>query len=245
MCVAILLLDGKTLPVDDLRKCMSENPDGAGFMYNSNGKLIVQKGYRKFKKFYKAFTRARSANPKAHMVLHFRIATSGKKTFENCHPHLISPTLGVVHNGIIPMPDSQTAAKSDTAVFCDRILRHLPVGWHTDLEQLDTLSGLLGSNKLVMLDANGGYGIINMSSGTWTEAGIWFSNLYWRWSLSLSKSNPTNSLYRTPWEWEAREDDEPIGSIIDKYRCERCNERLPKDLHGTYVCYGCSDVPSL
>ena len=45
MCIAIYKPKGNTISKDTLKNCFDNNPDGSGFMYAQNDKLVVKKGY--------------------------------------------------------------------------------------------------------------------------------------------------------------------------------------------------------
>lgn len=117
MCIIVAKEKYAPLPSKQiLRNCFDNNDDGAGFMYTHNGKVVIDKGYMSFKKFYKRLQRLKQMfnnfEDKA-LVMHFRIGTSAGNTPENTHPYPVSnkvdelhslymtTTLGVAHNGII------------------------------------------------------------------------------------------------------------------------------------------------
>ena len=116
MCIIAAKPTGVQPPdASTLRKMWDANSDGAGFMYNMNGKVNIQKGLMTFEDFTKAWNKlSKSVDmKKTAIVLHFRITTHGGTKPENCHPFPISDNvevlkrlhittdLGVAHNGII------------------------------------------------------------------------------------------------------------------------------------------------
>lgn len=56
MCIIIAKKKDNRLPSkEELIYSFSHNPDGAGFMYTDNNKVIIDKGYMNFDSFYKRF----------------------------------------------------------------------------------------------------------------------------------------------------------------------------------------------
>lgn len=118
MCIIAAKVSGVSIPSEELFHNMwSINSDGAGFMYTKNNRVIIEKGFMKFKDFMKRINALSSeidttATP---MVFHFRITTHGGTRPENTHPFPITDNLsslkklrsnsviGVAHNGIIPI----------------------------------------------------------------------------------------------------------------------------------------------
>lgn len=119
MCIIVIKEKGVDLPKEQIFKnCFSNNPDGAGFMYNKDGKVIIQKGFMKYKDFKNALDKATSEIKDVKntgMVFHFRITTQGGTNPQNCHPFPLSAeendlrstyfetNLGIAHNGIISL----------------------------------------------------------------------------------------------------------------------------------------------
>ena len=117
MCIIIAKKKNAQLPTKRTMKiCFDKNPDGAGFMYVNNNKVIIDKGYMTFKSFYKRFQELKLLNnnfDNKALVIHFRIGTSGTNSPENTHPYPITNdvsalhstyyicNLGMAHNGII------------------------------------------------------------------------------------------------------------------------------------------------
>ena len=119
MCIIVIKEKGVDLPKDYIfENCFENNDDGAGFMYNKNGEVIIQKGYMSYKAFKKALDKALKKIDDVKntaMVFHFRISTQGGTNPQNCHPFPLSSDendlqatyiktpLGVAHNGIISL----------------------------------------------------------------------------------------------------------------------------------------------
>lgn len=119
MCIIAVKKIGVELPNENVFKnCFYNNDDGAGFMYNKDGKVIIKKGYMTFTAFKIALEdslREIKDVKNTGMVFHFRITTQGGTKPQNCHPFPISnrdidlqatyfeTDLGIAHNGIIDL----------------------------------------------------------------------------------------------------------------------------------------------
>lgn len=141
-------------------------------MFADGSKLYVHKELEDFEAFYSMYELVEKED--LPTVLHFRIATSGLKDLENCHPFLVTPNLGFVHNGIISKL-GYDKLKSDTNIFRDMLqeakLEDIPKEGFFNL-----IEGVVGTwNKMIFLNALGEHCIINEKQGTWDE-GVWYSN---------------------------------------------------------------------
>ena len=178
MCVAIYRPMGVHIPRRRLKSCWNGNPHGAGFMYTDGQKLNICKGYMTFKKFYHAYRAAVIANPKVDFVIHFRYATHGSRGAEMTHPFRISRYTGFVHNGILTdMKPGKNDRLSDTALYCERVLKRYPIGFISDpkFQRIIDAYACQHCSKFVFLDRNGQYYIANEKAGEWFE-GAWYSN---------------------------------------------------------------------
>lgn len=191
MCVAVLVPAGKRLTEQQLRAMHSANPDSWGFAFfvkHAEGVTSVSPGYIKSNKaisgsddMVAAYNRAweerntdGNGPSHAHMV-HFRIATCGKKDIANAHPFYIANGM-LIHNG--HFSGAGNDEHSDTNQFASAFYSHLKPGMTE--EQKDFLGNLIGGyNKLVMLHSDGSYTIINEKRGTVLDNGIWVSNTFW------------------------------------------------------------------
>ena len=176
MCIAILNTKGTTLKKEVLRNCWENNGDGAGILYiNNDKKLSVFKEMTSFDNFYNNYSEIKSKYGKRNIVLHFRISTHGRVNETNCHPFLVDDSIGFVHNGMIYDVPTSTEF-SDTYMFNQTILKNLKEGFEyneTILEMIDTFIG--SGSKLVFLNDNDDYFIVNEKAGHW-HLGCWFSN---------------------------------------------------------------------
>lgn len=132
MCIIVAKLRGKDLPNEEiLRNCFNNNSDGCGFMYEDKHKVVINKGYMDFKKFYKDLVNTYNTKDlkNKNLVMHFRIGTSGGMNAETTHPFPISKNnkdlqslkvktdIGMVHNGVISEYAYNKSKLSDTQHF--------------------------------------------------------------------------------------------------------------------------------
>lgn len=178
MCIAIAKPKGVKIPKRVLKACFLNNPDGAGFAYPENGKVKIIKGLFSFRSFWREY---REIDPESKSVLiHFRVATSGKIDSFNCHPWRINETHAFIHNGNLA---SRLGVSSedvfDTGIFAGKVLT--PIFnlsnelWKTD-GFLWMMEEAIGSgNKLAIINSDGEFQIFNSILGE-REHGSWFSN---------------------------------------------------------------------
>lgn len=116
MCIIASSEIGMNLPTAETIKTMwHRNSDGAGFMYNKDGKVVIKKGFMTLESFNQAIENLKNEIDVVNtaVVMHFRIGTHGGNTPENTHPFPITDTeillkkisqncdIGMAHNGII------------------------------------------------------------------------------------------------------------------------------------------------
>jgi hypothetical protein len=176
MCIAILNTKGATLKKQLLSNCWENNGDGAGILYIDNyNQLQTFKTLDSFDEFYENYISIKQTFGRRNMLLHFRISTHGTINEENCHPFIVDDNVGFIHNGMISnVPDS--VQYSDTNMLNRTLLQKMKVGFEQDDDVLDFLMSLIGSgNKLVFLNKNNEWSIVNETAGHW-HLGCWFSN---------------------------------------------------------------------
>lgn len=176
MCIAILN-SSSTIDKITFMTCWENNPDGAGIAYIENNAIKILKEMDFPERLYRSYAKLRKNNF-APMIIHFRIATSGTVDEDNCHPFPVHPGMVMAHNGILEnIPVERGSKVNDTRIFINDILSLLPEDFtqNTGIQRL--LSGFIGDSKLLFLDKNGNYNLINESLGHWDEAHEnWFSN---------------------------------------------------------------------
>lgn len=127
MCIITIKDKGVKLPDENILKTMFDNnPDGAGFMYAKGGKVVIKKGFMTYESLKAELDKICNITD-ISLVLHFRIATSGKIDEGTTHPFPIEKKkkllkklncetdIGVVHNGIIPIKTNKNM--SDTMQY--------------------------------------------------------------------------------------------------------------------------------
>lgn len=137
MCIIAIKNKGINLPSEKTLETMfKNNSDGAGFMYEVDNKVIINKGFMTFRSFKSALDKLSKQYDitELPLVMHFRIATSGQVDGGTTHPfpifekrkilrkQYIETDIGVAHNGIIPIKASHNM--SDTMQY---IAKHLTV----------------------------------------------------------------------------------------------------------------------
>ena len=140
MCIIIAKEKGKKLPSETvLKKCWKANPEGGGFMFNSNKKVIIEKGFMKFNDFYNRLIECDLHHnlKKSTLIIHFRVATSGLVDNGNCHPYPITNNInllrkteieceiGVAHNGVIREYNGKDNILNDTQMFIIEVIDDL------------------------------------------------------------------------------------------------------------------------
>jgi hypothetical protein len=183
MCQAIVKPAGVHIDKAILRRAWNMNQDGAGFCYRSDdGKAIkIDKGYFKFRKFYRAYVKHEAKE----LLIHFRWGTHGSRSVENCHPFAISPDAALIHNGILSgFTPPLKSDISDTRFFIERFfapgLRLSGCSAHAYVAApalrgfVEALIG--GSNKLAVMTLHG-VTIFNEVQGEWKD-GAWYSAGY-------------------------------------------------------------------
>ena len=174
MCIAILKPKGETIDKTRLENSFSNNDDGAGYMFAKDGILKLFKGFFRFEDFWNSYKRNVIENGNPISAIHFRITTHGKTDKNNCHPFKVNKKLGFIHNGVINMVKTDNN-KSDTAMFNEIILKHLPKGFIRNQAITNLIEESIGNSKLVFLDNKENYLISNESNGEWNN-NVWYSN---------------------------------------------------------------------
>lgn len=193
MCIAIGKPMGIDVPSEEiLENCWNNNDDGAGFAFNLSNRVVIKKGFMKYKDFIEAFRfYDKKYNFKNRgLLIHFRIATHGARDASMTHPFPIVDDIGalkkieynsnyaVIHNGIISLTSdymlSQKTGLSDTALFIKDYLTKLAENrnWFYNKSNFELIEKLIDS-KMAILDKNGNIGI---TSGFTKDNGVYYSN---------------------------------------------------------------------
>jgi predicted glutamine amidotransferase len=156
--------------------CWNANHDGAGFMYSEENKLIVKRGYMKYKRFKDSYLR----HEDKEMVIHFRWASCGIISPNTCHPFKINENLAVVHNGHINVPFVLSKKESDSLWIVKNILTKFPKDFLNKSAYTNLISIAIEGSVLVFMDNFGNVTKIGERSGSFTSSNkCWFSNRHW------------------------------------------------------------------
>jgi len=178
MCIAIAKPEGVDLFDNVLKNCFENNSDGAGFAYVDGDKIKIRKGFFTLKDFKEAYEDHKSKQ----LLLHFRIRTHGDVNVHNCHPFFVTPTLAMIHNGVITGFGS--ASKSDTLDFIEKIIRPAVVSYgnsiveHPSFQEL--VENMIGWSKLMFLNADNKKITIYNEGSCNESSSVIFSNLSWQ-----------------------------------------------------------------
>lgn len=136
------------------------------------------------------------------IAIHCRIGTSGIKDIRNTHPFEIHNGLWLMHNGVIDIDRASDVNYCDTYHFAkgleswagdgNAILTLLKEEQNTEI-----IKGFIGGSKLLFLEAEHGFFIVNEGRGEWKN-GLWYSNdslwMDWTWAGS-TKVTRANSIF--------------------------------------------------
>ena len=169
MCIIVAKPAGTSIPLTEtFDNCATSNKDGIGFAYNKTGeKPTITKGFKDVPMLLKMLE-MHKVTKEHNLVIHFRLATHGKKDQGNCHPFPLSQSFehmreldctcdcAVAHNGVFSsMP--QSPEHSDTMKFVGGILASPEVINNLDSKPIKELvRGYCGfSSKLAFLRPQG------------------------------------------------------------------------------------------
>jgi predicted glutamine amidotransferase len=179
MCLLIAKPAGVSVPKEHMKNGWRENPHGGGFAFLKDGKIVVRKGFRRFKDMWRSYRDFQEYTA----IIHFRWGNVGSLGMDNCHPFIVDSDLVFAHNGTISITSTDKvnhADWSDTRVFNELILKELRKTDHNFLENTSwkwMISQSIGYSKLVFLDKEGKLTIINKGLGELEkDTGIWYSN---------------------------------------------------------------------
>jgi len=202
MCLIAYSPEGELIPRAAFDSARRTNPDGIGVM-SSLGveKFMGRKSGKRAWRYLRSL-----AQDSIPYGLHFRWATHGSVTRDNCHPFTAPASDAIVmHNGVFRQTAKRaTNARSDTALFVEQFMAAAPApdsarygDFVRRLEKFIDRTNLL----LIFHRRSAEFTICNEREGEWID-GLWYSNAY---SLPYEMS---------PWQGSAlsKLDDAPIKS---------------------------------
>lgn len=204
MCVIIHKPSNVRIEDNILKMCWDANHDGAGFMYSDGDKLIVKRGYMKYKRFRDSYLR----NEDSEMVIHFRWASCGIISANTCHPFKINENLALAHNGHISIPFVLNKKESDSLWIVKNILTKLPKNFLDKQAYINLLSIAIEGSVFVFMDNFGNVTKIGEKLGSFTSSdGCWFSNKHWLVKKEILKEKNFSSLSKIKFSIKGTDDE--------------------------------------
>jgi hypothetical protein len=175
MCLIVHRPVGIKTPSDWFDNALANNPDGWGIVASTGRALSIARGLDP-KKFHTALKTFKDKE----VLIHFRFATHGSVSVENCHPFTICDGgFAVVHNGVINIDTSSNEDLSDSWHYANGVLAPMlqenPRLIESNSFLVSTGKAIGSGNKIVLIRADGKIGIINPSFG-FNLANHWLSN---------------------------------------------------------------------
>lgn len=226
MCLIIHREQGMNLSDEFLNDVRKNNPHGWGILYHNRlGQAKVAKGLDMVD-FYKAYREFEKHD--ADCVIHFRLATKGKKNKANAHPYEVlggDHPIYLMHNGTIAIDGAKKEGKlSDTRIFIKEVLK--PMLEHIEKPHefirskhfefmMESVAGD-NSSRFVLFDHEG-----SLFYGGWykTTTEVWVSNTYaydvdnaYRKSKSTQEYNGSSGYYNSYGVWQSNYRDPKYGT---------------------------------
>lgn len=178
MCIIAMIPAGKQINKNTLENMTNNNPDGSGIAWIQDNKIKTYKTMDNDKFINKALEIQSKFCKDSDILIHCRIATSGKTDLDNCHPFKISKDTVFAHNGILNCVEA-TNKVSDTRMFNKALLKQLKPEFLDNVTTRKLIGEIIRSDKLAFLTVNpklkrNSY-IINRDLGE-KENRVWFSN---------------------------------------------------------------------
>ena len=178
MCIIAMIPAGKQINKNTLENMTNNNPDGSGIAWIQDNKIKTYKTMDNEKFINKALEVQSKFCKDSDILIHCRIATSGKTDLDNCHPFKISNDTVFAHNGILNCVEA-TNKVSDTRIFNKALLKQLKPEFLDNVTTRKLIGEIIKSDKLAFLTVNpklkrNSY-IINKDLGE-KENRVWFSN---------------------------------------------------------------------
>ena len=205
MCIIAVKPKNKPIFSDETIETMYErNPHGAGIMFlKPDGNVHIEKGFFSAKDVLD-YVHARPELKDTDVVMHFRIATSGKRDGLGCHPYPVwsnnlhtsaDVSLAMCHNGVLDSYGWKgTPEINDTQVFIKNCLRRLPHNFLRNRGIIDLLHKSTGTNKFAFLDKEG----IHTIGEFFKDGGYLFSNTSYKPGPRLTDSGVYTPLIAHP-----------------------------------------------
>ena len=197
MCIIAYKPIGEKLPHQDtLATCMRNNPHGTGYMFPENGTVTIRKGFNNVGKLLTDIHAHVHDIKHTPVVIHARIATSGKKNTGQMHPFpVVSDTeqltaknttaqYGLAHNGIM---DMGADGMSDTMLLVKHTLAPLVELVHAR-DIITNVLWYIDMSRFALMD---GTGDVELTGDTWEKyAGTHYSNTGYKRYVYKTKTTP-------------------------------------------------------
>jgi predicted glutamine amidotransferase len=200
MCLIIHSPPGHVPALKDIASALKQNDDGVGLMHYAGTKPVVFKALSATAK--QVHERMQTLED-FDKVVHFRMATHGRRDDSNLHPFRLADGGFLMHNGIISIDRSKDTNRSDTWHFIDQEINPALVQGTLDWQKVAEDIG--PSNRLVTLQPDGDIIIVNKSAGV-EHDGAWFSNTY-AWDNDYSYHNSYYDRDDYGWDKQTTSDD--------------------------------------
>ena len=221
MCLLMVKPAGVPLPADfaDIAdQAAWANPDGVGFAYTRDGKVIRHRSVSVTPAEFARIAQTQIPDA-APAIIHFRFGTSGGTRKALCHPFRIGDGSAFAHNGVLPIKPA--AGMSDTATIAASVAR-------ADALLAACAPHVSPGNKFAVLQPSSELTILGEEHGQW-DADIWYSNTYWQ----------TVGTQAFCWEPDHFGDHEELGltdeltSLVSRYGYTAVREAL-RDIKSSF-----------
>lgn len=167
------------LTKDRFENALTNNPHAVGVVYRDGGKVNIQRFVKPESVKEEIWNLIKD---KEEYAIHFRYATHGILNLTNTHPFVVTKGLCMMHNGVMSEFGTLNKDWSDTKNFVEYFLKPYVeeegIGVVHNKEFKEDLEKIIGSgNKLLFIDKDFNFSIINEKAGAWRE-GCWLSNTY-------------------------------------------------------------------
>ena len=190
MCIIAAKPAGVKMPgAEQIQIMWHNNPDGAGIMYVSEGKVHIDKGFMKLSEVLKHIQNlGKSVDlDECPVVLHFRMASAGGVKPENCHPFPVTTServirqlhcttaLGMVHNGTLQGYGNSQLSDSMQYMIMQvaPMARAVPDFWHNRY-CLEMIANATRGSWIVLLAEDGT--LVTIGDFFIEHEGIYYSN---------------------------------------------------------------------
>lgn len=244
MSIIIFKPKSQVIPKDMLSRCHTDNPDGIGFSYNKNDKIITEKVFKNFDSFYDKFEKIQN---ESSVLIHFAEKDFPISTKKFCGPFKLDENHVLVHTGDV---FSTEELKNEDISQSYNLLLKLRSIWQPGFFNKTYFRWLLEEyfpdtkNKMVIMNNQGSSHIFNSNKfgGTFIN-GSWFSDtpIYkYTPTVSNSKSNVTRTVYKNNGASYI-----PVNDFLkkDHKACFKCKLQtivsIASQINGDQYCFSC------